>query len=230
MSAPTPPPLPELHLQTLNSPVETWLPRGAFLGSPAYDPYDLNAPYQRGSVWSLDQKRNLIKSLLMGLPIGAIIVADIGYQGPESPDHRVVDGKQRIEAVRDFAAGRLTVPGHWFRPEHCQHRSSPDVPWDALSEVGRRHFKRQSLPGLTFKSTFAWVDNPAFDPAAEEAARSVRGDTPLEARRWVQAPRSPEEMLVAEAELYLLINFGGVDQNQADRSRATAITKDPSRA
>ena len=35
---------------------------------------DLNAPYQRGSVWTLDMRRNLIKSLLMGLPVGSIIV------------------------------------------------------------------------------------------------------------------------------------------------------------
>ena len=56
---------------------------------------DLEAPYQRPSVWTLGQKVALIESVLRCIPITAIIVSDLGS---DSDVHwRVVDGKQRLK-------------------------------------------------------------------------------------------------------------------------------------
>lgn len=200
----TPVPLPELSLQSANYTADHWLPResGDFL--------DLDAPYQRGFVWSDDQRRNLIKSLVMGLPIGTSIIAFIGY-GHDKHD-RVVDGKQRITTIRAFFASEFTVPGWWFTEADCPAgwRAS-EVRYDQLTQRGQRSLANHSVPSMTFDSTFAFVENPAYDPVVKDSPR------------WSRRERTPEQMLQAEAELYLLVNFGGVDQTESDRERAALI-------
>ena len=37
---------------------------------------ELNAPYQRGDVWGEVRQRNLIRSILLGIPIPSIIIND----------------------------------------------------------------------------------------------------------------------------------------------------------
>lgn len=97
-------PLPHLSLQNLNAPADQ------YIACP--DKYDLNPPYQRGSVWTPTQQINLLRSLFMGLPIGAIVVNFRGY-GAEVM-YAVVDGKQRIETLRAFAADQFAIPASWF--------------------------------------------------------------------------------------------------------------------
>lgn len=93
-----------LQFDTTNRPID------AFLALHRAGELDLDPPYQRGSVWSEDDKAELIRSLLEGVPIGAVF---INYRGGMEP-YRVVDGKQRIEAIHDFLEGCLRVPAGWF--------------------------------------------------------------------------------------------------------------------
>lgn len=98
--------LPRLHLQMLSLPVDHF---AAWAAKP--DRLDLNPPYQRGLVWGMERRRNLIKSLLMGLPINAIYLNSRDIMQPD----RVVDGKQRIAAILDFLSDRLQIPSVWFQ-------------------------------------------------------------------------------------------------------------------
>jgi len=112
-------PLERLSLQNLNTPIETFW-------ETAY-PYVLDAPYQRQSVWSLEQRQNLVRSLLLGLPIGAIFVNDRGYDPRVRAKGYVVDGKQRIETCIMFARDQFPVPASWFRPKDVLRRVPGDV-------------------------------------------------------------------------------------------------------
>jgi len=79
----------------------------------------LDPPYQRGLVWGNRRKVNLIRSILLGIPIPSITVNDrfeAGWGGLEAP-MAVIDGKQRITAVMDFLNNNLSVPGEWFGVE-----------------------------------------------------------------------------------------------------------------
>lgn len=75
--------------------------------------YVLDPAYQRGSVWSLEQKRNLIRSLFLGIPIGVIFLNRRGWHDEDAVSQRVIDGKQRLEAIRGFVAGEFEIPGEW---------------------------------------------------------------------------------------------------------------------
>lgn len=80
----------------------------------------LDAPFQRGSVWTLRQKRAWIETLIRGLPLPAIFVNRFAYRrtAKAHPIYGcrdvVIDGKQRIEATRDFLLGKFKVQGERF--------------------------------------------------------------------------------------------------------------------
>jgi hypothetical protein len=75
----------------------------------------LDAPYQRGDVWGVTRRRNLIRSILLGIPIPSIIINDRASAGwDELVSCAVIDGKQRITAILMFLTDQLDVPGSWF--------------------------------------------------------------------------------------------------------------------
>ncbi len=96
---------------------------------------ELNPPYQRGEVWGLIRKRNLIRSILLGLPIPSIIINNRFDAGWGDGELAVIDGKQRITAILGFLDGKLGVPGEWFGVD-SELVFYPDLP-----PVNQRRFR-----------------------------------------------------------------------------------------
>ncbi len=110
----------------------------------ARDDLDVDPPYQRGKVWGLTRKRALIKSLLMGIPVPSIVINDRGvrfegWDAETDPTYVVVDGKQRVTALRDFVDGKFTVPGHWFDVD------AEEVLFTELDKPNQLHFKHRPI-------------------------------------------------------------------------------------
>lgn len=160
---------------------------------------DLSPAYQRGSVWTNEQRIALIKSWLIGLPIPAVIIND-RFEGPW-PTRRdglpmgghfsaVIDGKQRIETATMWFDGKLPVPATWFPADQVRETTLTSdgdyVTFLGLTTVARRYFV-----------------NRALLPVIETHVGSV------------------EE----EAELYLLINGQGTAQGNDDMDRAAKVAK-----
>ena len=104
----------------------------------------LDAPYQRGSVWGPTRRRNLIRSLMLGIPVGNIF-----WNMRPDMTMAVVDGKQRIETILAFYDDTLDVPSSWF-DDHMVLTShdTPDgdyVHYSGLSALGRGMFDRASM-------------------------------------------------------------------------------------
>jgi Protein of unknown function DUF262 len=57
--------------------------------------------YQRDFVWSLDRRSKFIESVILGLPIPFIFVADVADSGEEG-NFEIVDGSQRIRTLSSF--------------------------------------------------------------------------------------------------------------------------------
>lgn len=101
---------------------------------------ELNAPYQRGDVWGETRQRNLIRSILLGIPIPSIIVNDRFTAGwDDNLSCVVIDGKQRITAILKFLLGELSVPGEWFVMEG-------NVTFNDLPVPRQRGFKNYPIP------------------------------------------------------------------------------------
>lgn len=100
----------------------------------------LNPPHQRGDVWGIKRRRNLIRSVLLGVPIPSLIVNNrfaAGWNG----DYRmaVIDGRQRITTLLMFMDGHLGVPGDWFGHD------LPEIRWLNLSTIEQRGFRQKPL-------------------------------------------------------------------------------------
>ena len=73
---------------------------------------NMNPPYQRGLVWTLEQKQKLIDSILWGIALPAIYLRDMGYG--QMPWVEMVDGKQRLNAIQEFLEGKFEYEGEKF--------------------------------------------------------------------------------------------------------------------
>lgn len=60
---------------------------------------DLNPSFQRRDAWSEQEKSRLIESLMLGLPVPPIILAE---NKNKNNSYIVIDGKQRLLSIRRF--------------------------------------------------------------------------------------------------------------------------------
>jgi Protein of unknown function DUF262 len=72
--------------------------------------YFLEIPiFQRGLVWSDSKKRELIRSIYKGYPIGALLVYKVPRSGETRTTIQVIDGLQRSTALLDYVSQPLLV-------------------------------------------------------------------------------------------------------------------------
>lgn len=73
---------------------------------------DMNPPYQRGLVWTLEQKQKLIDSILWGIALPAVYLRDLGHGSLVWAE--MVDGKQRLNTIAEFLNGDFEYEGEKF--------------------------------------------------------------------------------------------------------------------
>ncbi|MET9053328.1 DUF262 domain-containing protein [Streptomyces bacillaris] len=160
---------------------------------------DLQPPYQRGRVWSDDQKVALVRSWLTGTPTGVVIFNDRattewqeanGYGPTErgEPIYACIDGQQRISAAIDWFEDQVAVPASWFDADDITATEDTDdgpyVRWSGLTLPRQRTFANRAL---------LVVATARVATIQEEAA------------------------------IYLLVNGGGTPQTDADMGNAARI-------
>ncbi len=158
----------------------------------------LDPPYQRGDVWTIDQRIGLIRSFCMGVPIPAVIInnrasftwerANPGYRDALGPAFAVIDGKQRVTTLVMWMNGDFAVPASWFPAEYIDStedtEDGPYVRYTGLTKIGQRRF-----------------ENRCMLPVAESTLATVQD----------------------EAQIYQLVNGAGTPQTGDDMAKAAAI-------
>lgn len=87
---------------------------------------DLNPPYQRKSVWTAKDRRFFLDTIMRNYPAPPIFVhRTIDDQGRTT--YHVVDGKQRLETILDFANGKLAMAKD-FKDINIDGRKIKDFP------------------------------------------------------------------------------------------------------
>ena len=156
---------------------------------------DIDQPYQRGHVWGDDRRRLLIRSLMQGIPLGAITVNDRFSAGFNEPSYgtparsgkpsrnwafSIIDGKQRFATFVMWLRSELAVPASWFPvSEIVTTEDTPDGPYVRLNGLvvrQARFFSNKPVPVVLAK----------VGTLAEERA------------------------------VFELVNFGGVPQGESD--------------
>lgn len=177
-------PLPELRLNALNMNV------GSLTGWVRQGMVDFDPPYQRQPVWGVRRRQRLIKSLLMGLPVGTITVNRRDHSGFRAPDYvpnvsapfAVIDGKQRWQTLVMFGKDEFPIPRSWFDERALSAFHEEDA------EGGQ--WVRYSMLALRGQTQ---IDMAAL-PFNEARVDSVE----------------------AEEEIFRLLNTGGLAQGEAD--------------
>lgn len=119
---------------------------------------DVNPPYQRGKVWTLDQRVSLVESWMRGLPAGVVILADRcnkawATANPGRDPYETgealwacVDGKQRLTTAVAWFDSEFAVPASWFPDDHVATAEDADdglyVRHDSLTLKGQRFMER----------------------------------------------------------------------------------------
>lgn len=101
---------------------------------------NLQPDFQRGEVWGPPKRRRLIDTILRGWHVPPVhVVVD-----RESELYEVLDGQQRLAAIRDFVANEVAVDGK--TPPHDDEILSLDgLTYSELPERIRRRFDNYSL-------------------------------------------------------------------------------------
>ena len=72
--------------------------------------------FQRQFVWKEKDKRDLIDTIMQGLPVPAIFICDAGTDFTSlSKRYNVLDGRQRLESIFEFLENRYQYNGKFFK-------------------------------------------------------------------------------------------------------------------
>jgi uncharacterized protein with ParB-like and HNH nuclease domain len=68
-------------------------------------------PWQRPEVWGEDRKRRYVEGIFLGLGTGYYVVHGAEWNGPQAlrMSDWLIDGQQRMTALRDFVSGELSI-------------------------------------------------------------------------------------------------------------------------
>lgn len=106
---------------------------------------DFDPDYQRGFVWGLSDKQDLIESIFMEVDIGKFVFRNLPYAPHPAPHYEIVDGKQRLSALVEFFEGRFAWRKTLFRDMHPRDRSHFECYGVSLCDLAESTTRKQVL-------------------------------------------------------------------------------------
>ena len=115
----------------------------------------LDPKFQRRDAWGIDRKSKFIESLILGFPLPQLVLAEVkGKKG----SYLVIDGKQRLLSLRQFAAAnddpkytQLRLKNLDLRPE-LEGKVFDDLKLDANLDDDLRAFDNSPIRTVVIKN------------------------------------------------------------------------------
>lgn len=114
------------------------------------DYMDLRPFYQRRPRWEVERQSRLIESFLINLPVPPIFLYERNFNSYE-----VMDGQQRITAIKDFFSNKFKLKGLQYWPE-LNGRT-----YDTLPKLVRAGIDRRSISSIVMLKESAPEDEDA---------------------------------------------------------------------
>jgi hypothetical protein len=108
--------------------------------------YELNPEFQRRHRWNKEQKSRLIESFIMNVPIPPIFLYEDQYS-----HYEVMDGLQRLTAIKEFYKNELVLQGLQEWPE-LNGKRYQDLPDQIAKGIDRRYLSSIILLQETAKA------------------------------------------------------------------------------
>lgn len=203
---------------------------------------DMDPPYQRRSVWNQRYREDFVETILLGYPAPSIFLhEDIDAEGNQK--YAVVDGKQRLTALMDFANNdfptrddqSVKLPsdqqGKYFKDLDAEVRRSffayeftieyvPTTDDVLISEVFDRI--NRNVAKLTRQELRHARYNGAFATAMEDLAAEVLRTLPPSFPRIVDSSRRQMKDVEYVVQLVLLLERGPSSTGQDELDRVYA--------
>lgn len=74
---------------------------------------DMEPPYQRGLVWTDQQKKDLLDSIFNYIDIGKFVFIRLPYE-PNGFNYQILDGKQKLQTIIDFYSDKFKYKGYYY--------------------------------------------------------------------------------------------------------------------
>ncbi len=104
---------------------------------PGKELIDTSPTYQRRLRWSRKKRSLLIESFLLNIPVPPVFLFEHDYN-----QYEVIDGRQRLETIRDFLGNNFALVGLEYWPELKRKR------FNDLPTVLQKGLLRRSLPAV----------------------------------------------------------------------------------
>jgi hypothetical protein len=142
---------------------------------------DLDPAFQRRSAWDVVRKSRLIESLLIGLPVPNIVLA-------ENKAHRgrfiVIDGKQRVLSIADFMRNSFELKGLDIR-EDLSGKKYRDLDEEDKAAFDNATFRSTVIKGWSddqlLYAIFYRLNSGSLPLSPQELRRALVGGNFLEA-------------------------------------------------
>lgn len=108
---------------------------------------DLNPWFQRGDVWSNDQRAKLVDSFLTCTPIPAVYL-ELYKKVNGFGHYRVIDGKQRLTSLTQFIQNKFAIE-YDGQPNNCEWKGKK---WSGELEV-QDIFENRTIPVIILDTT-----------------------------------------------------------------------------
>lgn len=147
---------------------------------------DLQPNFQRGEIWDIKRRQRLVDSILREWYVPAIhIVVD------SAGDEVVLDGQQRLAAIRDFFADKVKVDGA-IEPHNELIASLDGLTYSRLPNAIRRAVNRFVLPIITLSdhdpqepNELFFRLNQAYNLTPPEKRNALHGEARDQVKRLV---------------------------------------------
>jgi len=127
--------------------------------------FRVNRQYQRKLVWSTDEKRALIDSILAGYPIPLILLAtSVNEDGRKS--YEILDGMQRLNAVFGFIENRFHFNGRYFDVNQLARAKQLAEEGRFIAQHGADIVLESTACARLLEYTFAITEFPAHNQTA----------------------------------------------------------------
>ena len=125
----------EARIVTENGAIKLPLVNGVF----ASDSYEMMPVYQRRITWDNKKRSRLIESFIINIPVPPVFIYEIEYG-----KYEVMDGLQRISAIRDFYSDKYALEGLTEWPE-LNGKKYSELPKKVKEGIDRRQISVVSL-------------------------------------------------------------------------------------
>lgn len=127
----------EIRLYFNNSTVESLINKHYFFG------VDFNPDYQRGYVWTQEDKELLIDSVFNNIDIGkfVFITTDDNKWKNTKFSYEILDGKQRLSTLIEFYENRIPYKGTYYNDLSAKDKrifKNHSVSWTEVSETDKK--------------------------------------------------------------------------------------------